>query len=199
MYLGLLLDSDLRFQTQRELLHKKLNYKSCFFRKIRQFINDETAITIYKSTILPIIEYADFVYDYNIKYLNDKLQVYQNQCLYTVYNQHRLPYHLKESTETLHRRACLMRLQHRRKSHLLTYAYKLSGRDDLLDNREIHTRRHDGKLFLIPKVNHFKYVQNPSYRAMRDWNTLDIGLRNSVTKEQFVCEFTSQIANPFTK
>ena len=77
-YLGIIMDNELRFQLQRDSLHKRLNYKNCFFKKIRCFINQETALTIYKSTILPIIEYADFVYDYNIKYLNDKLQFFQN-------------------------------------------------------------------------------------------------------------------------
>ena len=45
--------------------------------------------------ILPIIEYADFVYDNNIKYINQKLQPLQNQGLYIAFNQHILPYDIK--------------------------------------------------------------------------------------------------------
>ena len=198
-YLGIIMDNELKFQQQRDSLHKRINYKNCFFKKIRQFINPETALTIYKSTILPIIEYADFVYDYDIMYLNDKLQQYQNQCLYTVYDQHKLPYHLKDSTEAVHRRAKIMRLQHRRRLHLLNHAYKLSQVDDLLDKREIHTRWHDGKLFLLPKLNHFKCIQDPTYRAMREWNALDLAQRNAQTKEQFVNGIISQLPNPYKK
>ena len=62
-----------------------------------------------------------------------------------------------------------------------------------------NTRRHDGKLFLIPKLNHFKYIQNPMFRAMREWNMLDAGLRNAPTKDQFVKGFISQIENPYKK
>ena len=50
-------------------------------------MTQETALMFYKGTILPIIEYADFVFDFNIK------------C------QHFLPYDQKDSTETLHRQA----------------------------------------------------------------------------------------------
>ena len=46
------------------------------------------ALTIYKSTILPLIEYADFVHDHNIKYVNKKLQSLQNDGLSVAYNQH---------------------------------------------------------------------------------------------------------------
>ena len=56
-----------------------------------------------------------------------------------------------------------------------------------------------GKLFLIPKLNRFKYTQNPMFRAMREWNTLDVGLRNAPIKDQFVKGFVSQIENPYKK
>ena len=54
-----LLDSDLNFDSQCENLCRRVNYKLGFFRKIRSYLDIDTAITIYKSTILPIIEYAD--------------------------------------------------------------------------------------------------------------------------------------------
>ena len=92
-----------------------------------------------------------------------------------------------------------MRLQHRRRLHLLNHAYKLSQVDDLLDKREIHTRWHDGKLFLLPKLNHFKCIQDPTYRAMREWNALDLAQRNAQTKEQFVNGIISQLPNPYKK
>ena len=74
---------------------------------------------------------------------------------------------------------------------------RLSQIDTLLDKREIHTRRHDGKLFLISKVNHFKCNQNPMLRAMKEWNILDLPQRNAGSKEQFVNSIISQIENPY--
>ena len=99
-YIGMIIDSHLSFQSHRDTLVNNINYKLCFFRKIRQFITIDAASLIYKGTILPILEYADFVFDYDIQYMNNKLQTLQNQGLYTVFNQHYWAYDAKDSTET---------------------------------------------------------------------------------------------------
>ena len=57
-----------------------------------------------------------------------------------------------KSTESLHRRAKLFRLIHRRRLHLLSYAFKLSKNVDYLDQRHIHTRHHEAKLFMLKNV-----------------------------------------------
>ena len=68
-YLGLLVDSQLNFQSHRDNLVNNINYKLCFFKKIRKFITIEAASLIFKGTILPILEYVDFVFDYDIQYI----------------------------------------------------------------------------------------------------------------------------------
>ena len=77
----------MNFNSLRENVYKRINFKISFFKKIRKYIDINMALTIYKSTVLPIIEYADFVYDQNIKFVNKKLQTLQNQGLHVVYNQ----------------------------------------------------------------------------------------------------------------
>ena len=111
------------FKSLRENLHKRINLKINFFKMIRKYIDTSTALTIYKSTILPIVEYADFVYDHNIKYVNKKMQGLQNHGLRVVFDQYIIPYYQRQSTETLHSNANLFRLYHRRNLHLLSYAY----------------------------------------------------------------------------
>ena len=170
-----------------------------FFKKIRQYININAAVTIYKSTILPIIEYADFVYDFDIKYNNKKLQTLQNQGLYIVYNEHRLPYRDKSSTETLHRNAKLYRLVHRRRLHLLSYAFLLKNDSANLDKRNICTRNHGAILFKIKKPECFKSYHDRIYRAMSEWNNLDVETRNAENKSWFLHLVKSQILNPFKK
>ena len=161
-YLGILLSTDLNFKSLREKLYKKVNLKICYFKKIRKYIDISMATAIYKNTILPIIEYADFVYDQNIKHVSKKMQTLQNQGLSVVYNQHILHYTMRDSTETLHRNAKLYRLCHRRKLHLLSFSYKLSQNELYLDHRDIPTRQHVGKLFRLPKVDHYRFTQNPT-------------------------------------
>ena len=198
-YLGLLIDAQLNFQTHRENLVNTVNYKLCLFKKIRKFITIEAASLIYKGTILPIIEYADFVFDYNIKYVNKRLQTLQNQGLYTVFNQHYLSYDLKDSTETLHRSMNLTILEHRRRSHMLSFIFNYRLEPAMLDDREIRTRRHDGILFKeIPK-EHYKVQQDPLYRSVKAWNELPVGIRNADTKENLKKMFIATIQNPYAK
>ena len=108
--------------------------KYVFFKKMRKYIEVNMALTIYKSTILPVIKYADFVHDFGIKYVSKKLQGLQNYGLTVVYNQHIRPYMDRVSTEM----QIFYRLYHRRKLHL--QSYKLSLKVELLDKREIHTK-----------------------------------------------------------
>ena len=63
-------------------------------------------------------------------------------------------------------------LVHRRRLHLLLFAFQLKSNVDLLDFRTIPTRRRDGILFSILKTNHYKFPKNPYYRCMTEWNNL---------------------------
>ena len=109
------MDNDLSFQAHRDNLENRVYIKLSYFKKIRKFINVDAAVTIYKSTILPVIEYADFVFDYGIKHVNKQMQSLQNQGLYIVYNQHAFPYLERDSSTSLHRQAKIFRLYHRRR------------------------------------------------------------------------------------
>ena len=158
-----------------------------------------SGMTIYKSTVLPIIGYADFVHDQNIIYINKKLHTIQNQYLYIVFNQHMLPYLGRQSSDMLHREARLFRLDHRRHMHLLGYVYLLTHVDDLMDNRDINTRQHEGKMFLIPKTNHSRCEQDPHYRAIVAWNQLPIRTRNVTTKIQLTVSLKTIIVDQYEK
>ena len=140
--------------------------KFTHFRGIRCFINEQGTISIYKCSILPIIEYADCIQDQGIIYINKGIQKLQNYGVSIVFNQHVLPFQRRYSSEALHRKRCVFRLTHRRKLHLLQFAFRLKGQVELLDKRDIPTRRHDGVLFNIPKSNHYKFPKNPYYRCM---------------------------------
>ena len=105
-----LTDPTINVKALRENLYKRVNFKLSFLKKIRRYVDVNTTVTIYKSTILPIIEYADFVHDYNIKYVSKKLQTLQNQDLSVAHNQHILPFAQRDSSEVLHRNAKVYRL-----------------------------------------------------------------------------------------
>ena len=154
---------------------------------------------VYKNTILPLLEYVDFVYDYGVGYVNKRLQTLQNQGLYIVYNQHYLPYDQKDSSDVLHRRANIYRLIHRRNMHMLSFIFNY--RQDLcrLDVRDIPTRRHDGILFKKNLTNHYKLSQDPYIRATNNWNTLPVYIRSVEDKEMFKKLYITTIADPYKK
>ena len=168
-----------------------------FCPKIRTFLTTETALLVYKCTILPILEYADFVFDFDIQYLNNKLQTIQNTGLYIVYNQHYLPYDMKDSTETLHRRANLHRLAHRRRMHMLSFIYNYVDDPKLIDARDINTRRREGIFFRALKADHYKVRQDPLWRAIEGWNKLPPHIRKVETKNQLKISIRNSIIEPF--
>ena len=83
--------------------------------------------------------------------------------------------------------------------HLISYVYLLTNKVELLDKRDINTRQHEGKLFVIPEKNHFKRVQDPQYRASVAWNQLSVQIRNVTTKKQLVTSLKSKIVSPYMK
>ena len=196
-YLGIQMDSQLNFQSHRQTLINNVNYKLTFYKKKRKYVTLDAAKTIYKGTILPLIEYADFVIDYGIKYINQKIQTLQNQGLYTVFNQHYLSYDQKDSTEVLHRKCNVFRLAHRRRIHMLSFVFNYRSYVDLIDIREVHTRRHDGLLFKETNIVHHKAKQNPLYRAILSWNSLPVQVRNIERKETFKRMLVQEVQDPF--
>ena len=154
---------------------------------------------IYKCTILPVLEYADFIQDQGIAYVNKAIQKLQNLGLLIVHNQHILPYDQRDSSETLHRNCNLFRLVHRRRLHLLHFAYRLKDNVLLLDGRDIPTRRRAGILFNIVKSNHYKFPKNPYYRCMIEWNNLTVEISLLPDKESFSRAIKATVRNPYVK
>ena len=65
----MIVDSNLSFQSYRESIINRVNLEISYFRKTRTYLTEDAALLIYKCTILPILEYVDFVYDFDIKYV----------------------------------------------------------------------------------------------------------------------------------
>ena len=78
-------------------------------------------------------------------------------------------YDLQDSSETLHRKCYVFRLVHRRRLHLLQFAFRLKDNIDLVDNKDTPTRCHEGVVFKIPQNNHYKLLRNPYYSCMIEW------------------------------
>ena len=60
-YLGVLIDEHLTFAQYYNLIKWRMENKIFVMSKIRKYIDNRTALLIYKQAVLPLVEYAGFV------------------------------------------------------------------------------------------------------------------------------------------
>ena len=99
-YFAVHFDPLLNYSIHRQKLMNHVQMKLNYFAQIRCFLNNEAALLIYKTTILPLIEYADYIIDQN-----NQLQNLQNRGLRIALNQHIKRYDERMTTEEMHRAA----------------------------------------------------------------------------------------------
>ncbi len=80
-YLGMLLDSRLRFDRHANYVRTKIVPKMKTLSKIRRFVTRSTALYLYTSLIKPVFEYNDYIYDPMTAEDANSLEVLQNNCL----------------------------------------------------------------------------------------------------------------------
>ena len=172
-YLGVTLDSCLTYSRHMENCLNMSSHKVFLLSKIRKYITRDAALRIYKTMILPIMEYGDVLYDGCIQRLTSKFQTMQNRCL-RICNYE--PYHVP--VIFLHEIAQMSRLDLPRKMHLLLFMFKQKDNMNLVNTRVIHTRAHDAILFITERPNSEKYKINVLYKGAVLWNELTVPERN---------------------
>ena len=148
--------------------------------KIRNLIDQQTALYIYKSMIMPIFDYGDIIYEGGTKNKLLKLQRIQNRGL-------KICLSIKERirTVTLHQQASVPQLSVRRCSNLKKYMFLQQNNPKYRIDRHIVTRAHDAMVLetCMPKIE--KYKKGCIYRGISLWNSLTVAERNIETYDQF--------------
>ncbi len=109
-YLGIFLHSHLNFEHHINVMHQKASRKLSALRKTREFVDQSTALMLYKSLVLPHFDYCDTVYmTASATHLN-KLQLLQNSACRTI-----LLAEARTSTDYMHNELDLLRLNERQK------------------------------------------------------------------------------------
>ena len=117
-YLGIYLDASLNFNKHIDYVNKVTSHKIFMLSKIRAYMDQRTAIYIYKSMIMPIFDYGDIIFEGGNKNRLDKLKCTQNRGLKICMNIRN-----KIGTVDLHRLAGVAQLYVRRCSNLKKYMY----------------------------------------------------------------------------
>ena len=87
-YLGVELDHALSYDKHLDNVSNKTTQKLYIFRKIRRFIRQSTAITVYKQMILPLLEYCNILFNSGKKSKLDKIDKIQSKCIQIIENCH---------------------------------------------------------------------------------------------------------------
>ena len=177
-YLGITLDMNLNYTKHLQNCLNIASHKTYLLSKIRSYITHDAALRIYKTMILPIIEYGDVLYDGSNSRLLSKLQTLQNRCL-RICNAE--PFHVP--VIYLHEISQLARLDLRRKMHLILYMYKQKSNHAIVNARNVQTRAHDAILFTTDRPNSEKYKNNVLYKGAVIWNSQSTQERNIQTYE----------------
>ena len=119
-YLGVLLDSEMTLQPLVSHVKKSVSSKIRTLSRIRRYITTACAISIYKQTILPLLDYAGFLLLSCNKSDRHDLQVIQNNVLRTCFNVRLID---RLSLVDMHREASLVSLDQRRQIQLLGLMY----------------------------------------------------------------------------
>ena len=169
-YLGTTIDNRLKGDAQFSKLSQSLGFKIRTFSRIRKFLTGKAALTVYKSTILPIIDYSDHFQMLWNKDKLDKIQKLQNWGLRVVYCKTIPPPNENE----LHRAAGIQLLKYRRITHMLSIMYHRAKVNEYLDVRDIPTRQFDKIKFKVIAPVIKVAFKSPNYLGAQLWDLLPI-------------------------
>ena len=173
-YLGFTLDCHVRNVAYMVV------FKANLLAKVRRYLTEETALSIYRSMILPYFDYADIVYNTANQEGLDKLQRIQNKCLKICKS-----YHVRADTELLHQVTNTAKLKARRRAHVNNFMYTKLAQEKWTDNLDIRTRAHDAPLFKVKHPNIEAYKRAIEYAGAVSWNNLPPAMRSTRTLTAF--------------
>ena len=179
-YLSITLDPQLTFNLHLANVIQYTTEKGYFLRKIRPYLNNDASLTIYKSMILPYVEYGDFFYQHAAAPKCKKLQTLQNCNMRLC-----LDLHPRANVQWIHQQAKLNLLEDRRNAHLLNFMYKRSQNPQYKDIRELPLRQLDAPSIIAPNYVKTSSQLHIDYRGASAWNSLPVELRCITTYNNF--------------
>lgn len=171
-YLGFLIDNKLNFSSQASSCIKQANYKMFLMRKIRGYMNSKTSLLIYKSMVLPYLEYGINFLMSCTKTVRLKFQRLQNKCLKIALNRCNL-----YNTRILHKEARMADWEHRARLASCRLMFKHKYCQEYTDNVDLGTRSRGGPLFKQDQPSNVGYLKSHSYLCRKEWNSLPVELR----------------------
>ena len=182
-YLGVTLDSQLSYNLHVNKIIATASNKLKQFRRMRSFLDVRAAIMVYKSMILPLLEYGDIFLSAATVINRKRLQTLQNKGLKCALNKNP-----EYSSSDLHEEADLLMLKYRREQHLLNFMYSWSQ-----DPQKLKTIRSGGprtrstkkKLLKLKRPRTERFKKSFAYMGAKKWNQLPAEFHEALDKKSY--------------
>ena len=192
-YLGIIIDRYLSLVPQCLKVINLVKIRLAQLRSIKRRSDKPTALLVYKSMILPIMEYSSILIGSGPVWATKKLETLQNDCL-RVCEGIRDPRDIH--VEQLRTQNGVELLEERRHRQLLGLMYKMSLDPDnvIVPVREL---RGGAKIKLKRSRPHKDiYYKSPLYRGTQLWDRLDGVKQHSTNRENFLKSLTKHDLRP---
>ena len=181
-YLGVWMDEKLNMTKHLNNGYKMAYQKIFKLKKLRKQMSTQTALLVYKQTILPYFEYCDFLLDSCTKKELEKLEKLQYRALRIVY---KIRHPLDMSREDLLQMAGMKRLKIRRKCHLLNQMYHWKSKGVWLKQQNRVTRNQTLQQFFVTKPQTEEAKKSPFYRGAKLWLKIPPNIRQLENMTEF--------------
>ena len=175
-YLGINLDQTLNFKYHLDSLINNITFKLYMFSNVRRFLNEKSAITVYKTMLMPFFDYCDVVYMFSCSCELQKLDRHHIRGMRTCLDGGN---NIEENDRFI--KCNVSKLGNRRSVHLRNFMFKFKKNVSYLvnnDNKNINTRLHDGPVFKVTHPNSEPIKRSVKYAGALEWNNLDADVRN---------------------
>ena len=179
-YLDATLDNLLDFELHAKTTFKLVSHKIRIFSKIRGYLNESQALTVYKTKILPYFDYADILCIGSYQRTPKKLQKQQNQALRIC-----LRLGSRSKVNVLHKMGKIELLSDRRNSHLLNFMCKRKESPQYVNNAEAKTRLFDAIVLNEARITRTSVERSGYCKGARAWDSLPPTERNLPCHELF--------------
>ena len=174
-YLGLILDPTLSFSLQIANTVSIVSHKMFMLCKIRRYLDNESMLCIYRSMVLPYLDYGDVVIANASPFLLSKLQGLQEKCLKICLN-----IKGKYDSNHMHNVTHTAKLGDRRRTHVNNFMYRRrqENRNAGMGQEGMVTRSRAAPYFTVLKPSNEAYKRSVSYFGAVQWNKLPSSSRN---------------------
>ena len=179
-----IIDENLTFESHIKNIYKNVCQKLGAIRKTRICMDNRTSLTLYKSLVLPIIDYCDVVYMTANKANLQKLQIVQNIARRII-----LKADKRKSIDTMHKTLNILRLEDRTDYHMSNLSHKniyitsetaLSKVFEKVDMGNWRATRHVNVMnMVVPRVDSVVGWKAIVFRGPCHWNNLDTDLKHT--------------------